>query len=343
MIVLMHADASPEQTAGVIEAIEVRGLRALSMPGGEHTAIGIPSAIPPEMRDGLASLLSTMPGVDRVVHVSRPYKLASREFHPASTIVDVSDVRFGGEACVVIAGPCAVENREQIIAAARAVKASGAKLLRGGAYKPRTSPYSFQGLQSEGLELLKEVREKVGIATVTEVIDPHDVETVAAHVDMLQIGARNMQNYPLLIAAGKSGHPVLLKRGPSATLDELLFAAEYILHQGNDRVVLCERGIHPLDRTYTRNTLDLNAVPVLKEITHLPVIVDPSHGVGHARYVPALARAAVAAGADGLIVEVHPCPREALSDGQQSLTPEQFQSLMTSLHPIAQAVARSLA
>jgi 3-deoxy-7-phosphoheptulonate synthase len=258
-------------------------------------------------------------------------------------VVTVRDAVFGGEECVVIAGPCAVESREQIFGAARAVKQAGAKMLRGGAYKPRTSPYSFQGLHKEGLELLKEVGQEVGIATVTEVVDPHDVETVAAHVDMLQIGARNMQNFPLLIAAGQSGHPVLLKRGPSASLDEFLFAAEYVLHQGNERVVLCERGVHPLDRTYTRNTLDLNAVPVLKEISHLPVIVDPSHGTGHAKYVPSASLAAVAAGADGLIVEVHPNPRAALSDGMQSLTPEQFAGLMKSLKRVATAVDRTLA
>ena len=343
MLVLMHAEATPEQTSAVIEVIEGRGLTALSMPGGTHTAIGIPSAIPPDMREWLASSLAVMAGVDHIVHVSRPFKLASREFHSVSTIVTVRDVKIGGSACVVMAGPCAVESHDQIFAAARAVKDAGAKLLRGGAYKPRTSPYSFQGLQTEGLQLLKEVGRKVGIATVTEVVDPHDVEAVTENVDMLQIGARNMQNYPLLIAAGKSGHPVLLKRGPSATLDEFLFAAEYILNQGNDKVVLCERGVHPLDRTYTRNTLDLNAVPVLKDLTHLPVIVDPSHGIGHAKYVPAMSRAAIAAGADGLIVEVHPCPREALSDGQQSLTPEQFCELMKSLANIASASGRSLA
>ena len=343
MIVLMHADASPEQSAAVVESIETKGLKALNMPGGDHVAIGIASAIPPEMREGLANALLTMPGVDHVVHVSRPYKLASREFQSRQTVVKVREAEFGADACVVIAGPCAVENREQILASAKAVKAGGAKMLRGGAYKPRTSPYSFQGLQKEGLELIKEAGEAHGIATVTEVMDPHDVEEVAAHADMLQIGARNMQNFPLLIAAGKSGHPVLLKRGPSGTLDELMFAAEYILHQGNEKVVLCERGIAPLDRTYARNTLDLNAVPILKDITHLPVIVDPSHGIGHAKYVPAMAMAAIAAGADGVIVEVHPDPRQAMSDGQQSLTPAQFGEFMQSLARVARAVGRDVA
>ena len=343
MIVLMHADASSEQASAVIESIESRGLKALNMPGGDHVAIGIASAIPPEMREALANSLLTMPGVDHVVHVSRPYKLVSREFHSQQTVVKVGEAEFGANACVIAAGPCAVENREQILESARAVKAGGAKLLRGGAYKPRTSPYSFQGLQKEGLELLREAGKAHGIATVTEVMDPHDVDEVAAHADMLQIGARNMQNFPLLVAAGKSGHPVLLKRGPSGTLDELLFAAEYILHQGNDKVVLCERGVAPLDRTYARNTLDLNAVPILKEITHLPVIVDPSHGIGHAKYVPAMSMAAIAAGADGVIVEVHPDPRQALSDGQQSLTPHQFEELMASLRKVAAAVGRSVA
>ena len=340
MIVLMHAESTPEQSRAVIEAIESRGLKALDMPGGDHVAIGIASAIPPEMREGLANALQTLPGVDHVVHVSRPYKLASREFHAQQTIVKVRDAEFGGKGCVVVAGPCAVENRDQILESARIVKQAGARMLRGGAYKPRTSPYSFQGLQKEGLTLLKEAGETHGIATVTEVMDPHDVDEVAAHADMLQIGARNMQNYPLLIAAGKSGHPVLLKRGPSATIDELMFAAEYILHQGNDKVVLCERGISPLDRTYARNTLDLNAIPILKDITHLPVIADPSHGIGVSKYVPAMARAAIAAGADGLIVEMHPNPREAMSDGQQSLSPAQLSELMSSLSAVAEAVGR---
>jgi 3-deoxy-7-phosphoheptulonate synthase len=343
MIVLMHKDATAEQVESVMDSIQAQGLRALNLPGGDHVAIGIASAIPPDLREPLADALAGLPGVDHVVHVSRPYKLASREFHAAQTQVKVRGVEFGGSACVIIAGPCAVENREQIFAAARAVRQAGAKMLRGGAFKPRTSPYAFQGLQDEGLRLLKEVGEEVGIATVTEVMDPHDVETVAAHADMLQIGARNMQNFPLLIAAGRSGHPVLLKRGPSATLDEFLFAAEYILNQGNENIVLCERGVHPLDRSYTRNTLDVNAIPVLKEISHLPVIADPSHAVGHAKYVPAVSRAALAAGADGLIIEVHPDPRHALSDGPQSLTPDQFESLMGTLARVASAINRSLA
>lgn len=342
MIILMHKDATPAQTEAVIRLLESRELRALNLPGGDNIAIGIASVIAPDVRYPLADTLQALDGVSHIVHVSRPYKLASREFRRASSVVKVRDVVIGGTGCVVMAGPCAVENHDQIFAAAHIVKNAGAQMLRGGAFKPRTSPYSFQGLHKEGLELLKAVGEEVGIATVTEVVDPNDVEEVMQYVDMLQIGARNMQNFPLLIAAGKSGHPVLLKRGPSASLDELLFAAEYVLHQGNEKVVLCERGVHPLDRTYTRNTTDLNAVPVLKDISHLPVIVDPSHGIGNAKYVPAIARAAIAAGADGIIIEVHPNPKEALSDGQQSLTPAQFESLMVSLQRVAEAVERTL-
>jgi 3-deoxy-7-phosphoheptulonate synthase len=343
MIVLMSNDAAGMEIEAVLDTIEHNGLTTVRLPGDDNLAIGITSQIPPDIRYALADTLLAMEGVRKVVHVSRPYKLASREFRSAQTIVKVRDVEFGGNACVVIAGPCAVESEEQIFSSARAVKAAGAKLLRGGAYKPRTSPYSFQGLHKEGLELLRAVGTEVGIATVTEVVDPHDVETVAEYVDMLQIGARNMQNYALLIAAGRSGHPVLLKRGPSASLDEFVFAAEYLLHHGNENVVLCERGVHPIDKTYTRNTFDVNAIPVLKDITHLPVIGDPSHGIGHAKFVPAVSRAAIAAGADGVIVEVHPCPQQALSDGQQSLDPAQFAQLMTSLRAVAGALGRSIA
>ena len=340
MIVLMHASATEEQVGSVVDFIAARGLRPLRLPGGDHTAIGIASAIDPDQREALADTLRGAPGVSNVVHVSRPYKLASREFHAAPTLVRVGDVVIGGEALAMIAGPCAIESREQLREAAVAARSAGARILRGGAFKPRTSPYSFQGLQRVGLEFLAEVGTELDMATVTEVIDPHDIDLVASYADMLQIGARNMQNYALLIAAGRSGKPVLLKRGPSATIDELLFAAEYLLHEGNDQVVLCERGVLPLDRTYTRNTLDVSAVPVLKEITHLPVIVDPSHATGRARYVPAAALAAIAAGADGLIVEVHPRPREALSDGQQSLTPSEFAALMRTAADVARAVGR---
>lgn len=342
MMVLMDAAATAQQVEDVIESITSHGMQALRLPGDEHIAIGVASAIPPDLREPLTQSISTLPGVDHVVQISRPYKLASREFHRVDTVIRIRDVEIGGKQCVVMAGPCSIENREQIFAAAQAVQAAGAKILRGGAYKPRTSPYAFQGLGAEGLKLLKEVGDALGLLTITEVMSPEDVTLVAEHADILQIGARNMQNYPLLIAAGKSGHPTMLKRGPSASLDEFLLAAEYLLHHGTQDVMLCERGVHPLDRTYTRNTLDLNAVPALKQISHLPVIVDPSHGTGVAKFVPAMARAGIAAGADGVIIEVHPCPKEALSDGAQSLTPEQFAQTMVELEKIAQAIGRRL-
>jgi 3-deoxy-7-phosphoheptulonate synthase len=342
MIVVMSVAATEAEIQRVVAAIEAQSMRALIMPGGERVAIGIPSAIPPEIREGLAQLMGALPGVDHVAHVSRPYKLASREFHRADTVTEVKGVRFGGLEIQVIAGPCSVESYEQMSAAAQAAKEAGAKLLRAGAFKPRTSPYSFQGLQEEGLKIMKQVGAESGLVTVSEVMQPDLVGLVASHVDMLQIGARNMQNFPLLVEAGRSGHPVMLKRGPSATLDEFLLAAEYLLHHDNYQVILCERGVHPLDRSYTRNTLDLSAVPVLKEISHLPVIVDPSHGTGVSRYVPAMALAAVAAGADGLMIEMHPNPRMALSDGPQSLTPAQLQSLMSQLRKLANVLGRTL-
>jgi len=342
MMVLMDAAATAKQVQDVLECIEAHGMQTLRLPGDEHVAIGIPSAIPPELREPLTQKLTALPGVDHVVQISRPYKLASREFRRQDTVIKIKGVEIGGQRCVVMAGPCSVESRNQIMEAAETVKRAGARILRGGAYKPRTSPYAFQGLGAEGLDLLKEAGEAHGLLTITEVMSPDDVPLVASHADILQIGARNMQNYALLIAAGKSGHPVMLKRGPSASLDEFLLAAEYLLFHGTDSVMLCERGVHPLDRTYTRNTLDLNAVPALKQMSHLPVIVDPSHGTGVARYVPAMARAGLAAGADGLMIEVHPRPREALSDGAQSLTPEQFANAMAELGRIAEAIGRSV-
>jgi 3-deoxy-7-phosphoheptulonate synthase len=342
MIVVMSVSAKEDELQQVVSAIESRGLRALRMPGGDRVAIGIPSAIPPDLRESLFQALSVLPGVEHVAHVSRPYKLASREFHQADTIVEVKGVRFGGQQIQVLTGPCAVESYEQMRIAAQAAKAAGAKVLRGGAFKPRTSPYAFQGLQEEGLKLLQQVGRESELITISEVMQPDLVGMVANYVDILQIGARNMQNFPLLIEVGRSNHPVMLKRGPSATLDEFLLAAEYLLHHNNDQVLLCERGVLPLDRSYTRNTLDLNAVPVLKEISHLPVIVDPSHGTGVSRYVSALALAAIAAGADGLMVEMHPNPREALSDGAQSLTPVQFDKLMKQLRLLAPTVGKSL-
>lgn len=342
MMVLMQADATKEQVSEVMETIERHKLRPLNLPGDEHIAVGVASAIPPEVRDPLTACLSALPGVDHVVQISRPYKLASREFWQHDTIVNVKGIEIGGTKCVVMGGPCSVESRDQIFASAQAVKDSGVRILRGGAYKPRTSPYAFQGLGLEGLKLLKEVGDALEMVTISEVMSPEDVNLVASHVDILQIGARNMQNYSLLVAVGKAGRPTLLKRGPAASIDEFLLAAEYLLHHGTPDVILCERGVHPLDRTYTRNTMDINAVPVLKHLTHLPVIVDPSHGTGVARYVTPLAKAAIAAGADGLIVEVHPDPKRALSDGAQSLTPAQFQCLVNEVGRVAQAVGRSI-
>jgi 3-deoxy-7-phosphoheptulonate synthase len=267
--------------------------------------------------------------------------LVRRDAHPVGTVVDVAGVQIGGREVVVMAGPCAVESREQLLAAARAVQASGARVLRGGAFKPRTSPYSFQGLKEEGLALLASVRDETGLPIVTEVMDARYLGLVSRYADVLQVGSRNMHNYALLEAVGQCDKPVLLKRGMSATLDELLLAAEYLLKQGNERVMICERGIRTFEPS-TRNTLDLSAVPVLKRRSHLPVIVDPSHGTGHSWMVPALARAAIAVGADGLLVEVHPNPDEALSDGPQSLRPDAFDTMMRELGKVARAVGRDL-
>ena len=343
MIVAMKADATPEEIQAAIDRVTAYSLKALNMPGGERTAIGIASSIPADLRETLTELLEAMPGVDHVTQVSRAYKLASREFHPADTVVTLKGVSIGGNEVVVAAGPCAIESRDQLFEAAKAVRENGGKLLRGGAFKPRTSPYSFQGLGVEGLELLKEAGEQFGLVTVTEIIDQHDLDAVTEHADILQVGARNMQNYPLLTAIGRSAHPVVIKRGPSATIDEWLLAAEYVLAQGNSNVILCERGVHPLDREHTRYTLDLSAVPVAKLLSHLPVIVDPSHACGNWRYIAAMSKAAVAAGADGLLMEIHPDPSSALCDGVQSLRLESFASLMNELRAVASAVGRALA
>jgi len=340
MIIAMKANATPEEIQVVVDRIVEHGMTALNLPGGDRTVIGVASSIPADLREPLTQAMLSLPGVDHVTQVSRAYKLASREFHAADTVVEVRGIRIGANGVVVMAGPCAIESREQLLGAAVAVKEAGGRILRGGAFKPRSSPYSFQGLGLEGLALLKEVGEATGLATITEVLDQHDVNAVAEHADILQIGARNMQNFPLLVAVGRTTHPVLLKRGPSATIDEWLLSAEYILSGGNTNVILCERGVHPLDRTYTRNTLDLSAVPLIKEISHLPIIIDPSHATGNWRYVSAMSRAAVAAGADGLLIEVHPDPKQALCDGQQSLRPERFAALMAELRQVAQAVGR---
>lgn len=338
----MQFEATSEQVETVCASIREFGLEPLPLPG-DRMAVGIPSAIPTDKRETLDAVLSSLPGVSKVTHVSRPYKLSSMEFRRQKTVVEVKGVPIGAGTFTVFAGPCSVESYEQLTAAAKAVKSAGAKVLRGGAFKPRTSPYAFQGLGVEGLRIMKRVGDEQGMVTISEAMSPDMVPVVADHVDILQIGARSMQNYPLLIAAGESGKPVFLKRGPSATIDEFLLAAEYVLNRGNPNVILCERGIVGHDRTYARNTLDLNAVPILKEFSHLPVVVDPSHGVGVARYVPAMTRAAIGAGADGVMLEVHPNPKEALSDASQTLTTEQFQRLMDEVRRFAVAWGMALA
>lgn len=338
MMIIMRADATPDQIEQVVVRVEQNGLNAHLSKGEERTVIGV-------VGDGRLIALQDqfvfMTGVDRVLPISHPYKLASREFIPDDSHFPLNGVQIGGEGVVIIAGPCCVENRSQIIETAFAVREAGAHALRGGAFKPRTSPYSFQGMGEAGLELLSEVRQVVGLPVVTEVVSIEQVPLVAQHADVLQIGARNMQNFPLLLAAGASQHPVLLKRGMSATIEELLMAAEYILSQGNRRVILCERGIRTFE-VATRNTTDINAVPVLKSLTHLPVILDPSHSTGNWQFVEAVARAGVAAGADGLIVEVHIHPDQALSDGGQSLRPERFAQLVRQVRDIAMAIGRSV-
>lgn len=334
MIITMQLGATQEQIDAVAEAIRQQGLEPLVLPGEDRTAIGIPSALSSDQRTTLESVIGALEGVNKITQTSRPYKLASTEFHREKTIVEVKGVKIGVGHFVVMGGPCSVESYEQFSEAAGIVKQSGATILRGGAFKPRTSPYSFQGLQEEGLKIMKQVGDETGLVTISEVMSGDMVPLVGKYVDILQIGARSMQNFPLLIEAGRSMKPVFLKRGPSATTDEFLLAAEYILSQGNPNVILCERGVMALDRSYTRNTLDLSIVPVLKEYTHLPVIVDPSHGTGVARYVPSMSKAALVAGADGVMIEMHPNPKKALSDGSQALTPEQFTKLMTELNSL---------
>ena len=337
MIVIMQHGATEAQIKNVIARVEQRGCRVHISEGEERMIIGVIGNGRP--LDPIQ--FERMSGVERVVPVLRPFKLASREFHPQDTVVKANGVRIGGDEIVVMAGPCAVENRDQILEAARAVKGAGAKVLRGGAFKPRTSPYSFQGLGVEGLRLLAAAREETGLPVVTEVMAPEMVPLVSTYADILQIGARNMQNYALLHAVGEAQRPVLLKRGMMSTIEELLMAAEYILSHGNERIVLCERGIRTFE-PYTRNTVDINAVPLLKQLTHLPVVVDPSHGTGKWELVGPVSKAAIAAGADGLIIEVHPHPEEALSDGAQSLKPARFAALMQELRPVAEAVGRTL-
>lgn len=338
MMIVMKANATDEQITHVVDVVKSNGLRAHLSTGAERTVIGAIGDGRPVVKDQFYHL----PGVDRVVPISRPYKVTSREFKAENTIFPLDGVKIGGDDIVIIAGPCSVESRSQLLETAHAVREAGAHALRGGAFKPRTSPYAFQGLGEEGLQYLVEAREETGLPIISEVMSPDQIPLLVKYVDVLQVGARNMQNYSLLHAVGESQHPVLLKRGMSATIDELLMAAEYILSHGNQRVILCERGIRTFE-TATRNTTDINAVPVLKALTHLPVILDPSHSTGNWEYVQAIARAGIAAGADGLIVEVHPDPGSALSDGGQSLKPERFVQMIAQVGAVAQAVGRSLA
>lgn len=336
MIVVMKPNASTRQIADVISRVEADGYRAHLSEGEEYTIVGLVGESPTPLREEHYNMLE---GVEKVVRITEPYKLASRHFHPLNTQVPLNGSSMGGDKVLVIAGPCSVEGREQIIETACAVKEAGATALRGGAFKPRTSPYSFQGFGEQGLQWLAEAREVTGLPIVTEVMDAAQVSLVAQYADVMQIGARNMQNFTLLNAVGESHHPVLLKRGMSSTVKDLLMAAEYILAHGNNRVMLCERGIRTFE-TATRNTSDINAIPVLKEATHLPVLFDPSHATGKWEYVESLALAGVAAGADGLIVEVHLEPEKAVSDGRQSLTPERFGQMMTKIKRVAEAVGR---
>ena len=338
MIVVMRIGSSQEEIRRVINRIEVGGMKAQISQGIVQTVIGVLGKPFPELRDALELL----PGVEQVIPISKPYKLASREFHPQDTIVEVNGVTIGGNGIVVMAGPCAVESEEQIFSTARAVKAAGATVLRGGAFKPRTSPYQFRGLGEGGLAMLAQAGKETQMAVITEVMAPEHVDLVAKYADILQVGARNMQNFILLDEVGKTKKPVLLKRGLSSNIQEWLLAAEYILNQGNEQVILCERGIRTFEN-YTRNTMDISAIPIIEKVSHLPVIADPSHGTGKWYLVLPLALAAVAAGADGLLIEVHPNPDQALADGPQSLTFDNFRLLMAQLLPIAEARNRTLA
>jgi 3-deoxy-7-phosphoheptulonate synthase len=335
MIIVMRHDATTQHIADVVAHVESKGLHAHISRGEERTIIGVIGDDRPIDR----AYFEVLDGVERTVPILKPFKLASREMHPQNTIVPLGGAPVGERRIVIIAGPCAVESRAQILETAMAVKEAGATALRGGAFKPRTSPYSFQGMGEQGLALLAEASQATGLPVVTEAMSPEQVPLVARYADVIQIGARNMQNYALLNTAGESGHIILLKRGMMSTIEELLMSAEYILAQGNSRVILCERGIRTFEK-YTRNTTDINAIPVLKSMTHLPVILDPSHGTGKWEYVAAVARAGIAAGADGLIIEVHPRPQEAVSDGAQSLRPEKFAQLVVEVRRIAEVVGR---
>jgi 3-deoxy-7-phosphoheptulonate synthase len=336
MIIVLKQGVSKEEEAHVRSILREEGCLVREMSTGDETVIGAVGKVSRDIR-----VFEQLSGVAKVIPVSRPYKLVSREMHPEDTVVQIGDVELGGPRIVVIAGPCAIENREQAMTIAREVKSAGAVLFRGGAFKPRTSPYSFQGLGEEGLKILAQIREETGLRIATEMTSPNQVDLMMKYVDVIQIGARNMQNFELLRSAGRIGKPVLLKRGLSATMEEWLMSAEYILSEGNEQVILCERGIRTFER-YTRNTLDLSAIPIIKNLTHLPVVIDPSHATGLREKVSPMARAAIAAGADGLMIEVHHDPSKALSDGPQSLYPEQFEKLMRDLYVIAPVVGKQL-
>jgi len=338
MIIVMKQEATKGDVDHVVARIEELGLGSHLIVGAERTVVGVVGKTYPELRQ----MFETLNAVDEVVPISKPYKLSSREFNPPDTVIEVRGIKIGGGETVVMAGPCSVESEEQLFATARAVKAAGAHILRGGAYKPRTSPYQFRGLGEEGLKLLKAASDETGMPVITEVMTPQDVDLVSRYADILQIGARNMQNYMLLEECGRSQKPVMLKRGLAGEIQEWLLCAEYIIAQGNRQVMLCERGIRTFE-TATRNTMDISAIPLIKRLSHLPIIGDPSHGTGKWYLVEPMAKAAVAAGADGIMVEVHPNPDHALSDGAQSLTFESFERMMCSLDRIGTALGRPLA
>ncbi|MCR5175233.1 MAG: 3-deoxy-7-phosphoheptulonate synthase [Anaerovibrio sp.] len=330
MVIIMRSDADENSIQRVMEAVEANGLSAKVMQGAAQKIIGVIGD-----KEKMCCLdVESLKGVEKTVNISKNYTLVSREFHPESTVIDVDGIKIGNGNVVVMAGPCAVESKEQIMASAEIIKAGGAQFLRGGAYKPRTSPYSFQGLEELGLKYLADARERTGLKIISEVTEVENVKKVAEYVDVLQVGARNMQHFRLLKELGRQNKPVLLKRGMSATIEEWLSAAEYIVNEGNNKVILCERGIRSYE-SYTRNTLDLSAVAAIKHLSHLPIVVDPSHGTGKWRMVKPMAYAAVAAGADGIMMEVHPDPAVALSDGQQSLTPEHYVEVMKGIKALS--------
>ena len=333
MMIIMRSGATQEEVKNVVARVKSFDLDAHLSEGAERTVIGVVG----DGRPVDKNLFIRLPGVDNILPISKPYKLASREFYPEDSLVPIGEHKVGNGSKIIIGGPCAVESRAQLLETAKAVKAAGAHALRGGAFKPRTSPYSFQGMGEDGLKLLAEARDLTGLPIVTEIVSPELVPLVASYADVLQIGTRNMQNYALLKAAGLTNRTILLKRGMSATINDFLMAAEYILSKGNQNVILCERGIRTFE-TATRNTTDINAIPVLKSLTHLPVILDPSHSTGDWRYVCSLARAGIAAGADGLIIEVHPDPANAFSDGAQSLKPKRFATLVGDINAIAEVM-----